>query len=47
MESSSASERTAADWSDGGRGWVRDGVRMDDEWEHQPVCGISPGRKSV
>ena len=47
MEGSSASKRVAAPRSDDDRDRVLDGVRVDAEWEHKPVCICTSGRESV
>ena len=47
MESPPASEYPTADWSRDVGNSVRNGVRLDGEWEHQPICEGTPGCKSV
>ena len=41
------SKRGAAPGGDNERGPVRNGVGVDDEREHQPVCQDTPGSESI
>jgi hypothetical protein len=47
VEGSSASERVAALRSNNDRDQVRDGIRVDVEREHQPVCDSASGCESI
>ena len=47
MEGSSTSKCVATPWSDNDRDRVLDGVRMDAEQEHNPVCGRTSGCETV
>ena len=47
MESSSTSKRVAAPRSENDRDRVCDGVRVDVEREHHPICGRSSGLQQV
>ena len=47
VEGSSSSERVAATGRHNDRDPVRDGVGMDDERKHQPICENTPGCESV
>ena len=47
VEGSQSPERADAARGDGDRGSVRNGVRVDGIWEHQPFCDRASGRKSV
>ena len=47
MESPSPPERVAAPGSDNDRDPVRNGVKMDDEREHQPVCDDTQGSEPI
>jgi len=47
VEDSSSSERVASVRRDDDRGSVRDGVRVDGEWEHKRVCGGASQRGSA
>ena len=47
MEGSQSPERSDAARGDGDRGSVRNGVRVDGIWQHQPVCDDTSGRESV
>ena len=47
MEGPSSSERVAASGGDNDRHPVRNGVKMDDEREHQPVCDDTQGSEPI
>ena len=47
MENPPTSEYPTVDWSHDVRNPVRNGVRVDGEWEHQPICEETPGCKPV
>ena len=47
MENPSASERVTTFGSEDGWKPVSDGIRMDGEWEHKPVCQKEYERQSV
>ena len=47
VEGSSSSERIAAARSHNDREPVRNGVGVDGEWKHQPICEGTPGCESV
>jgi hypothetical protein len=47
VENPPASECPAADWSHDVRDPVRNGIGLDGEWEHQPICEGTPGCKPV
>jgi hypothetical protein len=47
VEGSSPPECVAAPGGDNDRNQIRDGVRVDVQREHQPVCDSTPGCESV
>ena len=47
MEDSQSSKRVATTRSQHGRGSVHNGVGVDDEWKHQPVCKGKRGSEPV
>ena len=47
VEGTSSSERVAATGRHNDRGPVRDGVGVDGEREHQPICESTPGCESI
>ena len=47
VESSQSSKRVAAPRGNNDRDRVLDGVRVDVEWEHKPICGRTSGCETV